>query len=90
MSVNLPSAGKELVGGVLSMTPQTWKDVNGYSCQYWGSGDEDDDMYKRLVLAKNYEIGRPKGRLGSYKMISRDPDSGNSVNEQRHYVLRKS
>ena len=99
MSVHLPTAGNygfdkgnydELVGGVLSMTPKTWKDINGYSCQYWGWGGEDDDMYKRLVFAKKYHISRPKGRLGAYKMISHNPDNGNPVNEQRYYVLHES
>lgn len=95
MSVHLPTDNygfdksnyDELVGGVLSMTPETWKDINGYSCQYWGWGGEDDDMYKRLVFAKNYDISRPRGRLGAYKMISHAPDGGNPVNEQRYYVL---
>ena len=74
------------------MTPKVWRDINGYSLQYWGWGGEDDDMYRRLAMSerndgKNYEISRPRGRLGAYKMMSHGVDDGNPVNNQRYFVL---
>jgi hypothetical protein len=40
---------KELVGGVLAMTPEHYKMTNGFSNSFWGWGGEDDDMETRSV-----------------------------------------
>ncbi|OON20708.1 N-acetyllactosaminide 3-alpha-galactosyltransferase, partial [Opisthorchis viverrini] len=37
-----------LVGGVLKMTTRQFVSVNGFSNKYWGWGQEDDDMERRL------------------------------------------
>lgn len=36
-------------GGVVTMTPQYFTKVNGYSLQFFGWGGEDDDMGNRYV-----------------------------------------
>lgn len=36
------------VGGVVSLSPKHWKDINGFSNEYEGWGGEDDDLYLRL------------------------------------------
>lgn len=38
----------ESVGGVVSLSPTHWKQINGFSNEYDGWGGEDDDMYHRL------------------------------------------
>ena len=38
---------RNLVGGVLALTPHQMVSVNGYSNLYWGWGMEDDDMSLR-------------------------------------------
>lgn len=35
---------KEIVGGVLAMSMDDFRAVNGYSNMYWAWGGEDDDM----------------------------------------------
>lgn len=35
---------KEIVGGVLAISMDDYRTVNGYSNMYWGWGGEDDDM----------------------------------------------
>lgn len=35
---------KEIVGGVLAISMDDYRAVNGYSNMYWAWGGEDDDM----------------------------------------------
>ncbi|KAH3898150.1 beta-1,4-N-acetylgalactosaminyltransferase bre-4-like isoform X2 [Dreissena polymorpha] len=58
----------QLVGGVLSMKPDVFIAVNGYSNLYWGWGAEDDDMAARIKF-KNLGIVRPPLTTGRYRMI---------------------
>lgn len=48
-----------LVGGVLTIRPQTFTILNGYSNEYFNWGGEDDDMGLRL-LSKDICVQRPK------------------------------
>lgn len=57
-----------LVGGVLAISHQQYKLVNGYSNLYWGWGGEDDDIAHRMS-AKRLKIIRPPNEVGRYKMI---------------------
>eukprot|EP00929_Paragymnodinium_shiwhaense_P053095 TRINITY_DN26580_c0_g1_i1.p1 TRINITY_DN26580_c0_g1~~TRINITY_DN26580_c0_g1_i1.p1 ORF type:complete len:1025 (+),score=70.19 TRINITY_DN26580_c0_g1_i1:260-3334(+) len=40
------------VGGVVSLSPAHWKQINGFSNDYEGWGGEDDDLYLRLKQHK--------------------------------------
>ena len=38
-----------LIGGVLLLTPDMYRQVNGFSNLYWGWGGEDDDLSLRMI-----------------------------------------
>ena len=41
---------KEIFGGVVSMKTTLFRNLNGFSNQFWGWGGEDDDMARRLRM----------------------------------------
>jgi len=56
-------------GGVISMTPIHWEQINGMSNEFEGYGGEDDDLYHRLRLnGLLFEklINRPRKGNGKY------------------------
>ncbi|XGW09453.1 hypothetical protein V3C99_011614 [Haemonchus contortus] len=59
---------KEIVGGVLAVSMDDYRYINGYSNMYWAWGGEDDDMGKR-ILSLNYTIERPHSETGRYSML---------------------
>ncbi|WKX94996.1 hypothetical protein Q1695_011893 [Nippostrongylus brasiliensis] len=59
---------KEIVGGVLAVSMEDYRLINGYSNMYWAWGGEDDDMGKR-ILSLNYTIERPEPETGRYSML---------------------
>ncbi|KAL6735466.1 hypothetical protein Aduo_005907 [Ancylostoma duodenale] len=59
---------KEIVGGVLAVSMEDYRLINGYSNMYWAWGGEDDDMGKR-ILSLNYTIERPDPVTGRYSML---------------------
>ncbi|EPB72460.1 N-acetyllactosaminide 3-alpha-galactosyltransferase [Ancylostoma ceylanicum] len=59
---------KEIVGGVLAVSMEDYRLINGYSNMYWAWGGEDDDMGKR-ILSLNYTIERPDPDTGRYSML---------------------
>jgi hypothetical protein len=48
------------IGGVMLMTPEVFRKINGFSNEYWGWGGEDDDLYVRLAHV-NAQIHRRDG-----------------------------
>uniref|UniRef100_A0AC34RD12 Beta-1,4-N-acetylgalactosaminyltransferase n=2 Tax=Panagrolaimus sp. JU765 TaxID=591449 RepID=A0AC34RD12_9BILA len=58
----------ELVGGVLALTMDDYRQINGYSNLYWAWGGEDDDMGKRL-LSQNMTIERPNQQFARFSML---------------------
>ena len=54
-----------LVGGVLILTIDMYKQLNGFSNLYWGWGGEDDDLALRL-LQKRMCIVRPNVEVATY------------------------
>ncbi|KAM3719884.1 Beta-1,4-N-acetylgalactosaminyltransferase bre-4 [Dirofilaria immitis] len=59
---------KEIVGGVLAISMDDYRAVNGYSNMYWGWGGEDDDMGKR-IMTQNLTIERPDTITGRFTML---------------------
>lgn len=57
-----------LVGGVLSIQAEHYKQINGYSNMYWAWGGEDDDIGLR-ILANNFTIERPEIEFGQMTML---------------------
>ena len=57
-----------LFGGVITLTLEHYKDINGLSNRYWKWGHEDDDMYFRLY-GKRYEIFRAPSEIGDCEII---------------------
>ena len=55
----------EYFGGVSAISVEQFRQVNGFSNQYWGWGGEDDDMYKRIDKNK-LKIQRYKADISRY------------------------
>jgi predicted glycosyltransferase involved in capsule biosynthesis len=54
-----------LIGGVLLLTLDMYKTVNGFSNSYWGWGGEDDDLSLRLIQRRMCVV-RPSYELATY------------------------
>jgi predicted glycosyltransferase involved in capsule biosynthesis len=54
-----------LIGGVLLLTIDMYKKVNGFSNSYWGWGGEDDDLSLRLI-ERQMCVVRPSYNLATY------------------------
>ncbi len=54
-----------LIGGVLLLTFDMYKQVNGFSNLYWGWGGEDDDLSLRLIQRRICVV-RPTEDLAIY------------------------
>lgn len=64
-------------GGVVSMSPEHWRLVNGFSNGYVGWGGEDDDLHHRIQMAgllKGGKIDRPKPGAGRFHTIDESKD----------------
>ncbi|XP_076810934.1 beta-1,4-galactosyltransferase 5-like isoform X1 [Clavelina lepadiformis] len=55
-------------GGVSGVTAQQFKNVNGFSNQFWGWGGEDDDFYLRIKHF-GYKVSSPPHNYGKYRSI---------------------
>ncbi|CAH1789492.1 unnamed protein product [Owenia fusiformis] len=55
-------------GGVIALNRQNVLKVNGYSNDYWGWGNEDDDFSAR-TLAAGLMLTRPPEHIGRFKMV---------------------
>lgn len=54
----------EYFGGVQAVTKSDFTSVNGYSNEYWGWGEEDDDLWLRYQMA-GLPVKRRPGRFAS-------------------------
>ncbi len=54
-----------LIGGVLILTFDMYKTLNGFSNLYWGWGGEDDDLALRLIQRRMCVV-RPSYELAIY------------------------
>ena len=71
-------------GGIVSMSPQHWMQTNGFSNEYIGWGQEDDDLYHRLrmngLLNEKNCPSRPEPGNGKFALI----DEGGDNHPRRH------
>ena len=73
MGVSLEQFGYELFyqeyfGGVIALTTEQFKRINGFSNEFWEWGGEDDDIYNR-VRYYGYNITRYPAELARYKSL---------------------
>ncbi|XP_057705266.1 beta-1,4-galactosyltransferase 3-like [Corythoichthys intestinalis] len=80
---------REYFGGVVAMTPEQYRKINGFSNQYWGWGREDDDLWKRVGLS-GMKVVRPSVRFARYKMIKHERDPGNEENPHNFDILKRT
>ena len=76
-------------GGVVAITPEQYKNINGHSNLYFGWGGEDDDFYTRWLSSK-YKLKRYPKAIGRYDMIVHKRDSGNESNNRRKFILKST
>lgn len=55
---------KKYFGGVVALSTETYKIINGFPNNFWGWGGEDDEFYRRLTNLKITQAQPPK--YGSY------------------------
>lgn len=79
---------KEIFGGVTAMRRDQFRNLNGYSNDYWGWGGEDDNMASRIELSR-LQIERYPPEIARYKMIKHVLDKGNSKNPCRYNLNSK-
>ena len=71
-----------LIGGVLMLTFDMYKNLNGFSNLFWGWGGEDDDLSLRLIQRRMC-IVRPNYELAVYSGRERS-DSSSKIFERSH------
>jgi hypothetical protein len=74
------------VGGVLLANSEAFQQINGFSNQYWGWGNEDDDLFLRLWL-HNVQIER---RAGRYRCLPHEPSPVSLKNRVRFFQTLQS
>ncbi|XP_077469376.1 beta-1,4-galactosyltransferase 3-like [Stigmatopora argus] len=80
---------REYFGGVVAVTPEQLRKMNGFSNQYWGWGREDDDLWKRVGLS-GMKVVRPSVKVARYKMIKHERDPGNEENPHNFDILKRT
>ena len=77
---------KEIFGGVVSMKKTLFRNLNGFSNQFWGWGGEDDDMYLRIKKLK-MTVERHSSKIAKYTMIRHNDEVKSS---SRNILLKSS
>ncbi|XP_077381531.1 beta-1,4-galactosyltransferase 3-like isoform X2 [Festucalex cinctus] len=80
---------KGAFGGVVAVTPDQFRKMNGFSNQFWGWGQEDDNLWQRVFLA-GMEPVRPPEAIARYKMIKHERDPGNERNPHNVELLKRT
>ncbi|XP_066270171.1 beta-1,4-galactosyltransferase 2-like [Branchiostoma lanceolatum] len=66
LKYRLPYA--DIFGGVVALSADQFRRVNGFSNLYWGWGSEDDDMSRRVRIS-GWKIVRPPAHIARFRMI---------------------
>ncbi|XP_052810590.1 uncharacterized protein LOC128238574 isoform X1 [Mya arenaria] len=74
----------QLFGGVTALSREHFRLVNGFSNLYFGWGGEDDDMYRRVLLA-GLTVTRYTPSVARYKMLVHAKDK---ENDDRFNILK--
>ncbi|CAG5115455.1 unnamed protein product [Candidula unifasciata] len=69
-------------GGVTAFTARQYQAINGNSNLYFGWGGDDDDLHDRIVH-KQMTIRRTDSNLGSYRMLTEQPQKSKAANPHR-------
>nr|XP_026486650.1 beta-1,4-N-acetylgalactosaminyltransferase bre-4-like [Vanessa tameamea]XP_026486651.1 beta-1,4-N-acetylgalactosaminyltransferase bre-4-like [Vanessa tameamea] len=77
---------KSLVGGVLAITSDQYKELNGFSNRFQGWGGEDDDFAGR-ISKHNLEILRFPPHMSSYTMLLHKQEH---KNDDRHRIMEEN
>jgi len=80
---------KDIFGGVSALSKEHFKQVNGFSNQFWGWGGEDDDMSLR-VRDNGLKITRFSPDIARYTMIKHKSEEKSNGNPDRFKMLKKS
>lgn len=76
-----------LFGGVTAFDVNDFVQANGYPNVYWGWGNEDDDMYLRVVKKLKKNITRYPIEIARYKMIRTHGHKSGVPNPFRDTIL---
>ncbi|CAK5014889.1 unnamed protein product [Meloidogyne enterolobii] len=76
----------EFVGGVLALTVDQLRKINGYSNDFWGWGGEDDDLNTRVKLA-NMSFQRNKTEISRFRTFKHGTDHGNDPHPCRFKLI---
>ena len=87
------SWGLELLGGAFVARNQHFIEAHGFSLRYWGWGQEDDDIYQRMIRLP-YPLERLSLEEGKYRRIEHEHGSStyttvqNDRNKQRLGMMK--
>uniref|UniRef100_A0A915PAK4 Beta-1,4-N-acetylgalactosaminyltransferase n=1 Tax=Meloidogyne floridensis TaxID=298350 RepID=A0A915PAK4_9BILA len=76
----------DFVGGVLALTVEQLRKINGYSNDFWGWGGEDDDLNTRVKLA-NMSFQRNKTEISRFRTFKHGTDHGNDPHPCRFKLI---
>lgn len=77
----------EFVGGIITMTPGRFKQVNGFSNLYMDWGLEDDDIHRRITVANNMTIERPPSNVALCGSIEHSRPNNMTRLNDRCYIF---
>ena len=76
-----------LFGGVTAFNKEDFLRCNGYPNIYWGWGNEDDDMYLRVVRKLKKKVARLPLDIARYQMIRTNGHQSSPMNPHRNRLL---
>ena len=65
-------------GNFRRYTEDAFRQINGYSKEYWGWVGEDDDLYERTI-SSGFSLMRPEEPVTRYKMIKHEREETNKL-----------
>jgi xylosylprotein 4-beta-galactosyltransferase len=75
---------EKYVGGILMLTREHYRKINGMTNMFWGWGREDDEFYLRMKEA-GLKIHRPAGITTGYKTFKHNHDKKERKRDMKSY-----